>query len=162
MYVIFLCTVPTPSVNLVNHNTTMTVGQALVLECLVTTVRGVNSPVTIVWNKSDSVEVRRKDNVGTFQINYNSAEYKDFFTIPLLTTDDNDVSYECIVIISDVQSGDMLTLRLNGKCLNYVRMYLCIRLSLLCSKTSFWDFPKFNAFYCHIITYVIYSIINFS
>jgi len=60
MYVIFLCTVPTPSVNLVNHNTTMTVGQALVLECLVTTVRGVNSPVTIVRNKSDSVKCVQK------------------------------------------------------------------------------------------------------
>ena len=91
----------------VSHSTNMTVvtlnnqivGQPLMLECEMSTPRGINSRVDIVWTR-DGVEVERINDVSS---NFSSPEvvvYTNIYTIPLLGTIDDDVVYECEVIIS--------------------------------------------------------------
>ena len=75
------------------------VGQRLMLECAMSTPRGINSRVDIVWTR-DGVEVERINDVSS---NFSSPEvavYTNIYTIPLLGTYDDDVVYECEVIIN--------------------------------------------------------------
>ena len=75
------------------------VGQPLMLECVMSTPRGINSRVDIVWTR-DGVEVERINDVSS---NFSSSEvvvYTNIYTIPLLGTYDDDVVYECEVIIN--------------------------------------------------------------
>ena len=75
------------------------VGQPLMLECTISTPRGINSRVDFVWTR-DGVEVERINDVSS---NFSSPEvvvYTNIYTIPLLGTIDDDVVYECEVIIN--------------------------------------------------------------
>ena len=75
------------------------VGQPLMLECAMSTPRGINSRVDIVWTR-DGVEVERINDISS---NFSSPEvvvYTNIYTIPLLGTHDDDVVYECEVIIN--------------------------------------------------------------
>ena len=75
------------------------VGQPLMLECAMSTPRGIDSRVDIVWTR-DGVEVERINDVSS---NFSSPEvvvYTNIYTIPLLGTYDDDVVYECEVIIN--------------------------------------------------------------
>ena len=75
------------------------VGQPLILECAMSTPRGINSRVDIVWTR-DGVEVEHINDVSS---NFSSPEvvvYTNIHTIPLLGTYDDDVVYECEVIIN--------------------------------------------------------------
>ena len=111
-----MCTaVPAPNVNVTVHNANMVVGQPLTLECLVTTVRGINSQVCIVW-KYSSKEL--KINVSASITVFSSVVYRDYLNISQLSTDDNDVTYECEVIINaspPVTETGRFTLHVNGK-----------------------------------------------
>jgi len=78
----------------------MIVGQPLTLECIVTTVRGINSQVDIMWTNVDNgSELQRSNNVSGSMETLGSI-YRDYFNISQLTTDHNDVKYECKVIIN--------------------------------------------------------------
>ena len=97
----------------------MIVGQPLTLECIATTVRGINSQVDIVWtNVSNGMELRRTTNVNSSVINISSV-YRDYFNISQLTTDHNDVKYDCEVIINPnntlTTGTSSYTLRVLGK-----------------------------------------------
>ena len=75
------------------------VGQPLMLECVMSTPRGIDSRVDIVWAR-DGVEVERLNDVSS---NFSSPEvvvYTNIYTISLLGTYDDDVVYECEVIIN--------------------------------------------------------------
>jgi len=75
------------------------VGQPLMLECALSTPRGINSRVDIVWTRG-GVEVERINDVSS---NFSSPEvvvYTNIYTIPLLGTIDDDIVYECEVIIN--------------------------------------------------------------
>ena len=75
------------------------VGQPLMLECTMSTPRGINSRVDIVWTR-DGVEVERINDVSS---NFSSSKvvvYTNIYTIPLLGTYDDDVVYECEFIIN--------------------------------------------------------------
>ena len=75
------------------------VGHSLMLECAMSTPRGINSRVDIVWTR-DGVEVEKINDVSS---NFSSPEvvvYTNIYTIPLLGTIDDDVVYECEVIIN--------------------------------------------------------------
>ena len=75
------------------------VGQPLMLECAMSTPRGIDSRVDIVWSR-DGVEVERINDVSS---NFSSPKvvvYTNIYTIPLLGTYDDDVVYECEVIIN--------------------------------------------------------------
>ena len=75
------------------------VGQPLLLECAMTHPRGVSSRVDIVWSR-DGLEVEHINDVSS---NFSSPEvvvYTNIYTIPLLGTYDDDVVYQCEVIIN--------------------------------------------------------------
>ena len=75
------------------------VGQPLMLECAMSTPRGISSRVDIVWSR-DGVEVEHINDISS---NFSSPEvvvYTNIYTIPLLGTYDDDIVYECEVIIN--------------------------------------------------------------
>ena len=94
------------------------VGQSLMLECAMSTPRGINSRVDVVWRR-DGVEVKRINNTSS---NFSSPEvvvYTNIFTIPLLGTYDDDIVYECDVIINAspiLKLIDNVILDVTGKC----------------------------------------------
>ena len=76
-----------------------TVGQSLLLECVVTTVKGITSTVDIVW-KSRNVVLNTERNVSiNFTTSY-SASYRNTFMIPQLSTLDDGRVYSCEVTIN--------------------------------------------------------------
>ena len=92
------------------------VGQPLMLECAMSTPRGIDSRVDIVWTR-DGVEVERINDISS---NFSSPEgvvYTNIYTIPLLGTYDDDVVYECEVIINSsplFRMKDSITLDVMG------------------------------------------------
>ena len=94
------------------------VGQPLMLECEMSTPRGIDSRVDIVWTR-DGVEVEHINDVSS---NFSSPEvfvYTNIYTIPLLGTYDDDVVYECEVIINSSplhKISENVTLDVTGMC----------------------------------------------
>ena len=104
--------VPTPNVSITVHND-MIVGKPFSLECIVTTVRGINSLVNIIWSKGGE-EVQKTENVSASSTMFSSVLYRDYLNI----TDDNEVTYRCEVMISadpPVMANDNYTHLINGK-----------------------------------------------
>ena len=112
--------VPTPTVSVTSPNN-QTVGQPLILQCEVTTVRGITSRVDIVWSSNDT-ELQR--NIVLSQIN-DSLVYMDTYNNPLLNTTDDGRVIQCEVVINvspSVTANDNITLDVTGKdyrCLCY-------------------------------------------
>ena len=92
-------TVPTPyNVSVIPHNV-QTVGQSLLLECIVTTVRGITSSVDIVWSSNDVVLITERD-VSINLTTLYSANYISTYNIPRLSTLDDGRVYSCEVVIN--------------------------------------------------------------
>ena len=75
------------------------VGQPLMLECAMSTPRGIISTVDVAWSR-DGVDLEYIENISS---NFSSPEvvvYTNIYTIPLLGTYDDDIVYECEVIIN--------------------------------------------------------------
>ena len=91
-----------------------TVGQPLILQCIVTTIRDINSRVDFVWI-NNARELERVEGVTGESSTDNLAVYRDYYIIPQLsTTDDN--FYICKVIVNTVQlvsAASDITLDLN-------------------------------------------------
>ena len=107
--------VPTPTVSVTSPNN-QTVGQPLILQCEVTTVRGITSRVDIVWSSNDT-ELQRMDNVVLSPIN-DSLVYMDTYNNPLLNTTDDGRVIQCEVVINvspSVTAKDNITLDVTGK-----------------------------------------------
>ena len=100
-------------------NPPQTVGQSLTLQCEVTTVRGITSRVDIVWS-SNGTELNRTNSttpITPIMIS-NSLVYTDLYTIDILSTDDEDRSYDCEVVIyasPPVMASDSVTLDVTGR-----------------------------------------------
>ena len=97
------------------------VGQPLMLECAMSIPRGINSRVDIVWTR-DGVEVERINDVSS---NFSSPEvvvFTNIYTIPLLGTIDDDVMYECEVIVN---SSAPFRIKHNTT-LDVKGMYVCV------------------------------------
>ena len=76
------------------------VGQPLILNCFVTTVRNINSRVDIVWSEGN-VETQRTEGVNISHIdNNNEAVYEDNYNIIQVNTNDDGKTYQCKVIIN--------------------------------------------------------------
>ena len=94
------------------------VGQPLMLECAMSTPRGISSRVDVVWSR-DGVELEHINNISS---NFSSPEvvvYTNIYTIPLLGTYDDDIVYECEVIINSSpirKVKDSITLDVTGMC----------------------------------------------
>ena len=91
-------------------------GQPLMLECEMLTPRGISSRVDLVWSR-DGVEVEHINDISN---NFSSPEvvvYTNIYTIPLLGTYDDDIVYECEVIINSSpihKITDSVTLDVTG------------------------------------------------
>ena len=116
IYVVYVFyVVPTPTVNVTRFDTQI-VGQSLTLQCNVTTVRGITSRVDIVWS-TGGTELDRMDNVSSTTIG-DSLVYTDFYTISLLSTDDEGRAYQCEVVINaspPVMASNTITLDVTGE-----------------------------------------------
>ncbi|XP_065889340.1 uncharacterized protein [Dysidea avara] len=90
--------IPTPNV-IVTALNNQQVGDPLLLECNVTTVRGITSSVDIVWITNDEV-VRRVNNVSWETVD-NSVVYNDTYNNgSILSEDDDGTVYQCKVEIN--------------------------------------------------------------
>ena len=112
----------------------MVVGQPFVLECVVNAVRGTTSQVAIVWSNVNSNEELRKVNVNASAAIFGSVVYRDYLNMPHLTTNNNNVTYQCEVMINDAMASDRLTLYVTG-------MYLSFIIHNVCSYRIFYVFP---------------------
>ena len=98
-YPLNLCLVPAPSnVSVVSHNV-QTVGRSLLLECVVTTVRGITSAADITWS-SDDVMLKTERNVSINSTTLYSASYTSTYIIPQLSTLDDGRVYNCEIVIN--------------------------------------------------------------
>ena len=89
--------VPTPNVIVLTALNNQQVGDPLLLECNVTTVRGITSSVDIVWITSDE-EVRTVNNVSGKTID-NSVVYSNTYQTSILTEKDVSNIYQCKAVI---------------------------------------------------------------
>ena len=80
-----------------------TVGQSLLLECIVTTVRGITSAMDITWS-SDGVVFNIERNVSVNHTTLYTASYTSTYIIPQLSTLDDDRVYNCEVVINTTPS----------------------------------------------------------
>ena len=124
--------IPSVSINILNNET---VGQSLILECDVTTVRGITSRVVIMWNSDGSGEsgVDIIGAVNTTSITNNSMLFTDTYIIPQLSTADENKEYQCEVLIdtdSPVMATDSVTLNITGKYIVNVHAYIVYSCSL--------------------------------
>ncbi|XP_065889338.1 uncharacterized protein [Dysidea avara] len=105
-------TVPTPNV-IVTALNNQQVGDPLLLECNVITVRGITSSVDIVWTTNDEV-VRRVDNVSGETVD-NSVVYRTIYNDSEISLREKDsgTTYQCIVEINNstlVNATDLFVL----------------------------------------------------
>jgi len=97
---------------------TQIVGQPLILECSVTTVRGITSRVDIVWSSDDDKELMTMEGVNINSTLNDSATYKSFYSIDILSTNDSNRIYQCTMIINTdppVLARGSVTLEITGK-----------------------------------------------
>ena len=90
-------------------------GQSLTLQCEVTTVRGVNIKVNIVWSTNSIVLRRINDTTATTMVN--SLVYTDSYNISQLRTTDDGRVIQCEVVINaspQVMATDNITLNVMG------------------------------------------------
>ena len=116
MYVLFCCViVPIPTVS-VAILTNQSVGEPLTLYCNVTTVRGINSTVNIIWLRDDS-ELEMQD-INPPITSDNMQLYMTSYMIDHLSATDNEIVYQCRILIYStplVMASDNLTLNVTGK-----------------------------------------------
>ena len=95
---------------------TQIVGQSLILQCEVTTVRGITSRVDIVWSSGD-MELERMNGVSSTTMD-NSLVYTGSYTISQLNTTDDGRVIQCEGVIngSKVTDTDYVTLHVTGEC----------------------------------------------
>ena len=103
--------VPVPTVSVVALSN-QTVGQSLMLECNVTTVRGVTSELNIMWNVSNGTVIKTTNNVNPSSTS-TTLVYTDIYTISLLGVNDDEEVYVCEAVInttSQIMVDDNITL----------------------------------------------------
>ena len=110
-----------------------TVGQPLILECSVTTIRDINSRVDFVWI-SNGTELERVEGVTGELSTNNLAVYTDYYIIPQLSIADNNSLYTCEVIINrspltSLSATGNITFNITGKLVLCVDW--CINLNLV-------------------------------
>ena len=113
---------------------TQIVGDPLMLQCEVTTVRGITSRVDIVWS-SNGTELNRTNSTILVMMD-NSLVYTDSYTISQLNTTDDGRVIQCEVVINtspSVMVNDSITLDVTGK--DYI--CICVNMNPLLLYTQF-------------------------
>ena len=105
-----------------------------------TTVRGINSRVDIVWN-SGSLEIQRINESDAIVSNENSTVYRTVYTIPLLSTTDDGRVYQCEVVINTsppILASSNITINTTGLfVIHYSQLtILCLHCIICCSSCS--------------------------
>ena len=108
---------------------TQIVGQSLALECSVTTVRGITSRVDVVWS-IDGALLERNEGLNLTIRTPSSTSLSNTYSIPHLSTDDEDRMYQCEMVINTdplVVATSNLTLNVTGKFIdaNKSFKYIC-------------------------------------
>ena len=97
------------------------------LECDVTTVRGITSRVDIMWS-SDGEELHTIRGVNVSLVRDNSLSLMDTYTIPQLSIADENKEYQCEVSInaqSLVTATGRVILNVTGKHVVMYHYYTC-------------------------------------
>ena len=92
-------------------------GQSLILETNVTTVRGITSRIDIEWSIGNKI-LQRTEGVNITFTASDSVVYKDIYNITQLSTFDDGRVYHCKVIINtnpQLIATDIITLDVTGK-----------------------------------------------
>ena len=95
---------------------TQRVGQPLTLTCNVTTVRGITSRLDIVWSTNNN-SLRRVTNISSTTVG-SSLVYRDSYTIPSLSVDDDEIDYECRLVVHtplEIRVSNTVMIDVTGK-----------------------------------------------
>ena len=139
---IYTFLVPPPNV-ILQIPDTQTVGQLLLMECVVTTVRGISSSIDTIW-KSDGVEIKRTFGASISSSTSSSILYRDFY-ISLLTTAEDGSVYQCEGVINtspSLNAESSIILDVIG-----MLTFTAILLNLNCGM------PKLSTYLMHIMVY---------
>ena len=113
----FFYVVPNPTNVTVTAPNTQIVGQSLILECSVTTVRGITSRIDIEWSVGN-VMLQRTEGVDTTSTDSDFVVYTNIYNISQVSTFDDGRVYQCKVIINTIpqlMATDSVTLDVTGK-----------------------------------------------
>ena len=108
--------VPNPTNVTVTAPNTQIVGQSLILECSVTTVRGITSRIDIEWSIRN-VMLQRMEGVDATSTASDFVVYTNIYNISQVSTFDNGRVYQCKVIINTIPrliTTDNTTLDVTG------------------------------------------------
>ena len=97
-------------------------GQPLILQCSVTTIRDINSRVDFVWISNGKELEKVKGASGKLTVN-NLVVYTDHYIISQLSTADNNSLYICEVVINRnqvISATGNFTMNITGKLNNNV------------------------------------------
>ena len=97
--------------------TTQIVGQSLILECSVTTVRGITSRMDIEWSIGNVI-LQRTEGINVTSMASDFVVYKNIYNISQVSTFDDGRVYQCKVIINtfpQLMATDSTTLDVTGK-----------------------------------------------
>ena len=95
---------------------TQIVGQSLILECSVTTVRGITSRIDIEWSIGN-VMLQRTEGVDATSTASDFVVYTNIYNISQVSTFDDGRVYQCKVIINTIpqlMATDSVTLDVTG------------------------------------------------
>ena len=118
-------------IDVIAVNNQMAVGQPLILQCSVTTIRDINSRVDFVWISNGTEHERVEGVTGTSSTN-NLAIFTDYYIISQLSIADNNSLYTCEVIINRsplISTAGNFILNVTGK-LNPYEIFPIIKLLL--------------------------------
>ena len=96
---------------------TQIVGQSLILECSVTTVRGITSRIDIEWSIGNVI-LQRTEGVDATSTASDTVLYQNIYNISEVSTFDDGRVYQCKVIINTILpliTTDSTTLNVTGK-----------------------------------------------
>ena len=114
---IIFISVPNPTNLTVTAPATQIVGQSLILECSVTTVRGITSRVDIKWSTGNMI-LQKEKGINVALTMADTVVYKNSYNISQVSTLDDGRVYQCKVIIStipQIMATDNTTLDVTGK-----------------------------------------------
>ena len=110
-------TVPDSSSVTVTAPVVQIVGQSLILECKVTTVRGITSRIDIEWS-TENMTLQRTEGVDITSTANDSVVYEVNYDITQVSTFDDGRVYQCKVIINtnpQLMATNSITLDVTGK-----------------------------------------------
>ena len=76
------------------------VGDTLLMECSVTTVKDISNSVDIEWRNSLNVVIQRMERVDVANRHQDTEVYKNLYTIPVLSKNEAGNIYRCSGVIN--------------------------------------------------------------